>query len=238
MNTTKISNRIDLTRLPKHVAFIMDGNGRWALKRGMPFRWMGHRRGYSKMIEAVERCAEIGIKVASIYGFSTENWNRPQEELDEIFRLIRDNMVNDTERLIKNGIRVVSMGDITRFPKDLQEQLATVQERTKKNTKCIFNLCINYSGKSDIIQAIKKIKDVQKITEENFGKHLLNSDLPDPDFIVRTSGEYRTSNYMMWQAAYSEWYFPKLMWPEINAKFVDKCIVEFQKRKRRFGGIK
>jgi len=234
----KISKKIDMSRLPKHVAFIMDGNGRWALRRGMPKRWMGHRRGYEKMIEAVERSAQIGIKVISIYGFSTENWNRPQEELDEIFRLIRDNMHSDTDRLMEKGIKVISMGDITRFPKDLQDKLAEVKEKTKNNNKCIFNLCINYSGKSDIVQAIRKIKDVKSITEKNFGEYLYNSDLPDPDFIVRTSGEYRTSNYMMWQAAYSEWYFPKRMWPDINAKFIDKCIVEFQKRKRRYGAIK
>ena len=233
----KISKKIDMSRLPKHVAFIMDGNGRWALKRGMPFRWMGHRRGYEKMIEAVERCAEIGVPVVSVYGFSTENWNRPQDELDEIFRIIRDN-IGKEDRLMELGIKVVSMGDITRFPQDLQDELDKITRKTKNNTKCVFNLCINYSGKADIVQAIKKIKDVKTITEQNFGKYLYNSDLPDPDFIVRTSGEQRTSNYMMWQAAYSEWYFPKRFWPAIDAKFIDKCIVEYQKRKRTYGAVK
>jgi len=162
----KLSKKIDMSRLPKHVAFIMDGNGRWALRRGMPFRWMGHRRGYDKMIEAVERCAQIGIPVVSVYGFSTENWNRPKDELDEIFRIIRDNMHRDSDKLMDLGIKVISMGDITRFPKDMQDKLGEVIEKTKNNTKCIFNLCINYSGKSDIIQAIKKIKDIKKINEQ------------------------------------------------------------------------
>jgi len=235
MKSTKINKRIDPNRLPKHIAFIMDGNGRWALRHGLKFRWMGHQQGYVKMIEAVKRCTQIGIPFVSIYGFSTENWGRPKEELDEVFRIVRDNMKKDSDELLRLGIKLVFMGDETRFPKDLQDELHKCVEKTKNNTKCVCNLCISYGGRADIIQAVKKIKDIKAVTEESFSKLLESKDLPDPDFVVRTSGEQRLSNFMLWQMAYSELYFPKRLWPAIDAKFVDKCIIVYQKRNRRFG---
>ena len=233
----KISKRIDTAKLPKHIAFIMDGNGRWALRRGFAKRWMGHERGYDKMIAAVKRCSEIGVPVVSVFGFSTENWSRPREELDEVFRIVRDNMKKDSDELLRLGIKVVFMGDETKFPNDLQTELHSIVEKTKSNTKCIFNLCINYGGRADIIHAIKKVKDPAKITEADFSKLLESRDLPDPDFVVRTSGEQRVSNFMLWQMAYSELYFPKKLWPAIDSKFVDKCVIEYQKRNRRFGKV-
>ncbi|MCL2755851.1 MAG: polyprenyl diphosphate synthase [Firmicutes bacterium] len=231
----KINKKIDLNKVPAHVAFIMDGNGRWANKRGL-HRHFGHRIGYTRVLMAVKRCADIGIKVVSVYAFSTENWNRPKEEVDEIFRIIRENMHKDLDEFQMNGIKVVASGDITKFPKDLYEKLTEIIEKTKNNTRCTLNLCINYGGRDDIVYAANRLNG-KKVTEAEFGKLLYNSDLPDLDLVVRTSGEQRVSNFMLWQMAYAEFLFIKPHWPGISEKLVDKCIVDFQKRKRRFGKV-
>lgn len=275
MSMVKINKKIDMKRLPNHIALIMDGNGRWAKKRGLP-RFKGHEVGYTKMVMAVKRCAEIGIKICTIFAFSTENWNRPQEELDHIFRLIRDNLQRDTKELNEYGIKVSTMGDVTRFPQDLQEKLHEIKEQTKNNEKCILNLCINYGGRADIVRGVNNLIQLQlnnkkeilgnqkveienyartyntsnihtliqnqlsgfeQVTEETFKKCLYGSDLPDPDLIVRTSGEQRLSNFMLYQMAYSELFFIDTLWPDFNEKLVDSCVVEFQKRTRRFGGV-
>jgi len=235
----------------KHIAFIMDGNGRWARRRGLP-RYFGHKVGYDKMKAVTKRCSELGLEVCSIYAFSTENWSRPQEEIDELFRLIRENMHKDTPLFMEWNIRVVTMGDVTRFPKDLQDKLAEIVETTKNNTGCVLNLCINYGGRADIIHAVNKIRETDErflsgakgsyrgradITEQEFDKLLYGADLPPPDLIVRTSGEQRVSNFMLWQMAYSEFLFIKPYWPQMTAKQVDKCVAAFKKRKRRFGKI-
>lgn len=293
----KINKKINPSKIPAHVAFIMDGNGRWAKKRGLP-RKAGHKVGYEKMVMAVKRCADIGIKYVSIYAFSTENWKRPQEEIDEIFRLIRDNMHRDTDEFMEYGIRVTTMGDIKRFPQDLQDKLDEVMEKTKNNNRCVLCLCINYGGRADIVNAvntilaertlgstakekgkdilqttrdkgkeiittaktdktlIQKAKDTAKIigesvvtntktviakdepiTEDEFSKYLYGADMPNPDLIVRTSGEQRISNFMLWQMAYSEFLFIDPHWPDLNEKIIDKCIIEFQGRNRRFGKV-
>jgi undecaprenyl diphosphate synthase len=237
---TKINKRIDMARLPKHIAFIMDGNGRWARARGL-VRTLGHRVGYERVMTAVERCAGLGIKVCSIYAFSTENWARPKDEIDEIFRIVREGMQRDSDRFMQLGVRVTAMGDITRFPKDLQDKLVETMERTKNNTRCTLNLCINYGGRADILHAVNRVLADGKIkkleSESDFGAYLYGAGLPDPDLIVRTSGEQRVSNFMLWQMAYSEFLFLKTLWPDINEKLIDKCIIEFQKRKRRYGKV-
>ena len=222
--------------LPRHIAFIMDGNGRWAKKRGLA-RTVGHKFGYEKVKTVVQRCSQLGIEVCSFYAFSTENWNRPKEEIDEIFRIIRENMNADTSQFNEWNVRVTTMGDTTQFPQDLQNKLVEVIANTKKNTGMVLNLCINYGGRSDIIHAIKRIKDVSKITEQDFGRLLYGADLPPPDLIVRTSGEQRVSNFMLWQMAYSEFLFIKTYWPGITPRLIDRCIVKYQKRNRRFGKI-
>jgi len=234
-----MNKKVNREKIPKHIAFIMDGNGRWAKKRGQ-IRTFGHRFGYKRMMMAIRHCADIGIKVVSIYAFSTENWNRPQEELDVIFSLIRDNMHTDAEEFIKHDIKVVTMGDITRFPQDMQDKLRDVVERTKHNTRCTFNLCANYGGRADIINAVNKIiakNPSEPVTEQTFSGYLYNPDLPPPDLTVRTSGDQRISNFMLWQMAYSEFLFIKTFWPDMNEKLIDKCVIAFQKRKRRFGKI-
>jgi len=218
-----------MNQLPRHIAFIMDGNGRWASARGLA-RKFGHEAGAKAVMRAVERCAELGIKVVSFYAFSTENWGRSEEEVKGIFDIARG---FSYDKLIQNGVRVVTMGDVTKFPKDLQDKLAEVIAKTKDNTKITVNLCINYGGRAEIIRAVNNAK--KPVTEESFKEYLYGADLPDPDFIVRTSGEQRISNFMLYQMAYAELYFPKLFWPNVNAKFIDRCVAEFQKRKRRFG---
>ena len=257
---TKLNKKINPKKIPQHIAFIMDGNGRWAKRRGM-VRNLGHRQGYKRMMMAIKHCANIGIKVVSIFAFSTENWNRPQEELDAIFALIRDNMHADSEEFVKNGIKVVTMGDLTRFPKDMQEKLADVVERTKHNTRCVFNLCANYGGRADIVRAVNKVIEnrveadreknaknklgsgsgvikIEPVTEQEFATYLYGSNLPAPDLIVRTSGEMRVSNFMLYQMAYSEFLFIKPFWPDMSERLIDKCVIAFQKRKRRYGAIK
>ena len=224
--------------MPSHVAFIMDGNGRWAKRRGLP-RYFGHSVGYGKLIRVVKHCAQIGIPVVSVYAFSTENWKRPKAEIDEIFRIVRENIERDTPMFHEYGIRVVTMGDITKFPQDLHDKLVEVRESTKSNTRCTLNLCINYGGRADIIRAVNTAleKNKRQIDEETFAKYLYNPDLPEPDLIIRTSGEQRISNFMLWQMAYSEFLFIKKHWPSMNERTVNQCIIDYQKRHRRFGKV-
>jgi undecaprenyl diphosphate synthase len=214
----------------------MDGNGRWAKRRGLP-RKFGHAVGYEKMKTVLKRCSTLGIAVCSIYAFSTENWKRPKEELDEIFRIIRENLEKDLPLFKEWNIRISTMGDVTRFDKDLQDALARIKAETTENTGTILNLCINYGGRADIIRAVNSVKKTP-ITEDDFDKLLYGADLPPLDLVVRTSGELRLSNFMLWQMAYSELLFIKTLWPDMSAKLVDKCILNYQKRDRRFGSVK
>jgi len=234
----EINKKIDPAKLPRHVAFIMDGNGRWAAKRGW-VRTVGHKYGYERMLTAIKRCADYGIAVCTIFAFSTENWDRPKEEIDEIFRLIRENMHRDSDKFIEWNIKVVTMGDISRFPKDMRDKLSEVIKQTKNNTGTIFNLCANYGGRADIVHAVNTLLAEKKnlVTENEFSKYLYNPDLPPPDFIIRTSGEQRVSNFMLWQMAYSEFHFIKTYWPDVSPRIIDKCLLDFQKRKRRFGKV-
>lgn len=232
--TCRINKRIDVTRLPKHVAFIMDGNRRWARLNGLERR-LGHSAGYESMLKAVKRCVDLGIKYVSFFAWSSENWGREETEVNDVMGLARQKADKDIKQIIENGVKIVTMGDIGRFPKDLQEKLTKAVEASQKNNSCVLNLCINYGGRADIIQAVNKIKTKGNVTEESFEKYLYGAELPDIDFVVRTSGEQRISNFMLWKMAYSELYFPKIFWPAVNAKFIDKCIIEYQKRNRRYG---
>jgi len=234
--TCKIDKRIDMTRIPNHVAFIMDGNRRWAKAKGLERR-IGHNAGYETMMKVVKRCSELGIKCVSFFAWSSENWGREESEVNDVMGLAREKAERDMQKIVDNGIKVVTMGDVSRFPKDLQEQLAKIVELSKNNTKGTLNLCINYGGRADIVRAVNSVikSGVKETTEEDFAKHLYGSELPDIDFVVRTSGEQRISNFMLWKMAYSELYFPKVFWPMVSEKFVDKCVVEYQSRQRRFG---
>jgi undecaprenyl diphosphate synthase len=231
--------KLDKGKFPRHIAFIMDGNGRWAKRRGLP-RTVGHKFGYGKMKTVVKRCSEHGIAVVSLFAFSTENWNRPAEEVDEIFRIVRENMNNDLPLFMEWNIKICTMGDVTKFPNDLQDTLKNLVQKTKDNTGTILNLCINYGGRADIVHAVNAIlaTKTKVVDETEFERYLYGANLPHPDLVVRTSGEQRISNFLLWQMAYSELLFIKQFWPDMNARIVDRCIAKFGKRKRRFGSVK
>lgn len=223
----------------EHLAIIMDGNGRWAIKRGKP-RLYGHKAGIESFKRTIKACLELGIKVLSVYAFSTENWSRPKEEVDGIMNLINKFCKTDSEYAIENGIKVVTMGDITKLPTELQNSLNNIKEKTQNNNKLILNIGINYGARAEIVRAVNNIivDGVKDCSEETFKSYLYTASLPDPDLIIRASGEKRLSNFMLFQCAYSEFYFPKIHWPDFNKKVIQKAIKVYQKRNRRFGGLK
>ena len=236
----KIKQRqIDMQNLPTHLAFIMDGNGRYATSRGMP-RNYGHKKGLEALKRVVDACYELGIKVVSFYMFSTENWKRPKEEVDYIFSLANEYEEGSLDEYRDKGIKVVTMGDLSRLKDDVRENLIKLVEETKGNDKMVVNLGLNYGGRDEIVRACNNIiKDGVKVVDQQiFGTYLYTNNLPDPDMIVRTSGEMRVSNFMLYQLAYSEMYFPKKHWPEFDKDSVIDVIAEFQGRNRRFGGLK
>ena len=237
-STTKIYKKLDLARLPNHIAIIMDGNGRWATRRGLP-RSFGHKAGCENLKRIVENLTDLGIKNASFFTFSTENWKRPKEEIDAIFNAVREYLNEDTNILIERGIKVTYIGNISKLPEDLIEAFERVMNDTKNCDKMTLNLAINYSGRDEILRATNKaIKQGEILDEQGFNKYLDLPELPDPDFVIRTSGELRISNFMLYQMAYSELYFTKTLWPDFCNKELQKALINFQKRDRRFGGLK
>ena len=231
--------KIDQSKLPKHIAFIIDGNGRWAKNKGFP-RTFGHKMGVEAVKNTILNCLELGIKELSFFCFSTENWQRPKEEVDYIFNLLREYLSENLDEYYNKGIKLYVSGDINALPNDLQEKINAILEKTKDNDKMKVNICINYGGRAEIVRAVNCIIEakVEKITEEEFKNYLYTRDFSDPDLIVRTSGENRISNFMLYQLAYSEFYFPKAFWPEFDKKELYKAINNFQSRNRRFGQIK
>ena len=236
-----MKQKLDPEKLPAHIGFILDGNRRWAKTRGLS-KFLGHKAGLElgikKLIKSVQ---DYGIKVISLYCFSTENWNREKDEIDYLFNLVRDH-VGEFEKDNPN-IVVRCMGDLSKLPADLVDELNRVKKLTEKNTGLIVNLALNYGSRHEILSAVNKIvaervdsNNKEPVEMDEMRKHLYTADLPDPDMIVRTSGEMRLSNFMMFQAAYSELYFPLCHWPDFNKKELEKALFEFQKRNRRFGG--
>lgn len=230
---------VNMDNLPNHIAFIIDGNGRWAKQKGMP-RKFGHKVGVDKIEETINNCLELGVKELSFYCFSTENWNRPKDEIDAIFNLLEEFLSKGAEDYIKKGIKVYASGDIARFGDSLQNKILNIIEKTKNNDKMKVNICLNYGGRAEIIRAVNNIikSGVEEVDENSFKNYLYTSELSDPDLIVRTSGEFRISNFMLYQMAYSEFYFPKVLWPDFNKDELLLAIQSFQSRKRRFGSIK
>jgi len=225
--------------IPKHIAIIMDGNGRWAIKRGKT-RLFGHKAGVDSIKRIIKAFLELNIKILTIFAFSTENWKRPKDEVDGIFNLINEFTDSEIEMFIKNGIKVRTMGDLSKLPQNLQNTLNEIVEKTKNNDKLILNIALNYGGRAEIVRAVNQIIKLNKteVSEKDLIDNLYTSGLDDPDLIIRTSGENRLSNFMLFQCAYSEFYFPKIHWPDFNKKHLLKAIKVYQKRNRRFGGLK
>jgi len=229
---------LDETKLPQHVGIIMDGNGRWAKKRGLP-RVFGHRAGVNTVRKIVETAAKIGIKCLSLYAFSTENWRRPKNEIEFLFNLLRQYIKKEEKNLIKNNIKVVISGDVSKIDKKTAETLRKLVEKLKNNTGLIVNLCINYGGRQEIVSAVNKIISlgVKSVDEKKFEEFLYTKDLTELDLLIRTSGELRISNFMLWQVAYAELYFTKTLWPDFTPKEFVLAIKDYQSRERRFGAI-
>ena len=231
--------KINFEKMPKHIAFIMDGNGRWAKRRGK-LRTYGHKIGAESMLAIIEHAKKLGIKIISFFAFSTENWNRPKEEVDEIFKIVKNMLKDKKEDFIKSNIKLMVIGDRQKLDKDLIKEIADIEEKTKDNDALTLNIALNYGGRGEIISAVNNIiNDKLKFVDEDiFKTYLQTSQIPDPDLLIRTSGEQRLSNFMMYQCAYTELYFPKKHWPEFREKDLEKAIIAFQKRDRRFGAIK
>lgn len=238
---TKLTD-IDLQNLPKHVAIIMDGNGRWAKKQGKP-RVFGHRNGVKSVQEIVEAAAEMGINTLTLYTFSTENWNRPKQEVDVLMKLLVRSLKKELKTLIKNNIKLQTIGKIDQLPKKVVNELVEVIEKTKNNTRLTLNLALNYGAREEIVNAIKNISkkvvnndlSIAEIDENIINNHLYTVTLPDVDFLIRTSGEKRISNFLLWQIAYAEFYFTDVLWPDFRKEQFFQAINEYQQRERRFG---
>lgn len=229
----------DLKKLPKHIGFIIDGNGRWAKARGMT-RSMGHNAGFKTLEKIIKECFyTYNIPMVSIYAFSTENWNRPEKEVNYLIDIFRK-YVGDTFAKNYPRVKLNVMGDYTKFPDDVAENAKKSMEETKNNTEFILNLGINYSGQDEIVMAVNKIieEKIDVVDRDIISKHLYTGEQPPLDFVVRTSGEQRLSNFMLWQVAYAELYFPKVHWPAFDKKCLLEALLEYQSRDRRFGAIK
>ena len=231
-------------RIPVHVSIIMDGNGRWAREQGHE-RIFGHKKGVETVRVVAEAAAEAGVKYLSLYAFSEENWGRPKEEVDFLMHLMMDSIASEVEMLMKNGVRFRVLGNLARLPEALQQGIAALEEKTRENTALDLILFVSYSGKWDIFQSAKKFaaehsgEDIDKITDMSaFSKYLVTDGIPDPDLIIRTSGEERISNYLLWQGAYSELLFVKKMWPEFGKEDFTAALAEFASRDRRYGKVK
>ncbi|HEX7358294.1 MAG TPA: isoprenyl transferase [Ignavibacteriaceae bacterium] len=230
--------------IPKHIAIIMDGNGRWAKKRGLP-RVAGHKRGVDTVKEIVEACAEIGVKFLTLYTFSTENWKRPKDEVSTLMRLLLNSLRDRVNELNDNDVRLTTIGNTQSLPIEVQKQLSSDIERTKNNKKMVLNLALSYSGRWELLEAIKQIADsaakskikVEDIDENLISSFLTTKDIPDPDLVIRTSGEFRVSNFLLWQIAYSEFIITETLWPDFSKFDLYDAIKIFQTRERRFGKV-
>lgn len=240
----KNEHNVDFDNLPQHIGIIMDGNGRWAKKRGLP-RTSGHAAGAKTFEKIVEDAGNIGIKVVTVYAFSTENWNRPKEEVNALMTLLEDYLDNGLERLAGRNVKIHFIGNISVFSDEFQKKICHMEKATDKNSGLLLNVALNYGGRDEITNAVKKICEKVKngellpenITEEIIEHNLYTAGQPDPDLIIRPSGEYRLSNFLMWQSAYSEFWFSNRLWPDFSKEDLLTAISDYQNRNRRFGGV-
>lgn len=223
---------------PEHIGIIMDGNGRWATRRGLP-RNLGHKAGIVSVEKTIDACMELGVKVCTFFAFSTENWKRSKQEIEGIFTLLRDYISNEENIFLKKQIKLDYIGVLDPFPEDLKQALIDTKEKTKNFTKLTIIFALNYGGRDDLVRAVnRQVEKGEKVDEKTLLASLDTGLYPQPDIIIRTSGEQRLSNFLLYQMAYSELYFPKVLWPDFNKKHLVKIIKNFNKRERRFGGIK
>lgn len=239
----KIIKDVDMSRLPTHIAFVMDGNGRWA-KKHLVSRNLGHNEGAKVLKRMVRICGDIGIKNLSFYAFSTENWSRPKEEVDTLMGLLLDFLVNYEKEMEGKDIKIRVIGNVKALPKNIQDQVKIVEDATCKNKSLEVNIAINYGSRDEILEVTRALArkavrgeiDPEKIDATTFGAQLYTAGTPDPDLFIRTSGECRLSNFLLWQSAYAELYFTPILWPDFNDEELYKAIINFQQRNRRFGG--
>jgi len=244
MNRLDHYQKLDKSRLPYHVAIIMDGNGRWAQERNLP-RSVGHRTGMESLRTVVKLCSQLGIKILTVYAFSTENWKRPQEEVSVLMGLLYEYIKKELDELNREQVQVRVIGRLKELPARAQQEIKRAVELTANNNKLIFNIALNYGGRAEIVDAVRKLAslaiegkiDPEEITEELMQQYLYTADLPDPDLLIRPAGEKRISNFLLWQIAYTEFYFTEVYWPDFREEDFLKALDAYQNRKRRFGGL-
>jgi undecaprenyl diphosphate synthase len=245
LESRELASPLDPLRIPRHVAIIMDGNGRWASRRGLP-RIAGHRAGVNPVRDCVETCAQMGVEALTLYAFSVENWKRPRAEVDTLWRLLRFYLRRELPELDKNNVMLRVLGRLDALPAKVRDEIDYAQERTRRNRGMRLNLAINYSGRAEILDAVNAALDQARLAgkldtfrldEESISSNLYTSDLPDPDLLIRTSGEMRVSNFLLWQIAYAELYVTDTLWPDFNRLELMRAFLDFQKRERRFGGL-
>ncbi|MEX0883790.1 MAG: isoprenyl transferase [Cyclobacteriaceae bacterium] len=237
-----MKEKINKENIPQHIAVIMDGNGRWAQKKGA-MRVFGHRNAITAVREAIEGAAELGVKFITLYAFSTENWSRPKEEIDALMEILVQSISNEVPTMMKNNIKLATIGNIKSLPKTCQKHLEKGKETTKSNTGMTVVLALSYSGRWEITEAVKDIvkkvvnKEISQedIDQDLIGHSLNTAEFPDPELLIRTSGEIRISNFMLWQMAYTELYFTEVLWPDFRKEHLHEAILAYQKRERRFG---
>ena len=232
------AGQVDTSRLPRHIAIIMDGNGRWAKKRGLP-RTAGHKVGAETFRDIATYCRELGVEYLTVYAFSTENWKRPKDEVDTIMELLEQYLQEAINTMERDHIRLKILGDTAALSPKLQQMVAQTNAISTHYQGFQANICLNYGGRSEILRAARLCAETgEEWTEENFGKYLWSAGIPDPELIIRPSGELRLSNFLLWQCAYSEFYFCDTLWPDFDRAALDRAIIDYQGRDRRFGGVK
>ncbi len=235
---------VDFEHLPRHVAIIMDGNGRWAKKRGLP-RTAGHAAGAETFRTIATYAKEIGLEYLTVYAFSTENWKRPEDEVAAIMKLLKKYLLEAIEQMERDRVKMAFFGDLTPLHPELRDLCRQTQEISKRYEGCQVNICLNYGGRDEITRAVRELaaecvregRDPASITEQDISDRLFSAGVPDPDLIIRPSGEVRTSNFLLWQSAYSEYYFTDVLWPDFSKEELLRSIADFQRRSRRYGGV-
>lgn len=228
----------NLPKIPRHIAIIMDGNGRWAEQRHLP-RMAGHRAGTENLRQIIEACVEFGVQYLTIYAFSTENWKRPRDEVDGLMQILAESIEKELNDLHKQGTRLIHIGRLEQLKDPLRQKVMDAMRLTRENTRLTLCIAWNYGGRDELVYALQNIirsgVAAEKVNEELISNHLFTADIPDPDLVIRTSGEMRTSNFLLWQSAYAEWFFTPVLWPDFNKEELRKAILDYGRRERRFG---